>query len=163
VASASSCGAANTYPLGTELKGELESGTVFKVEEGIKLMEECRKSPIRLKVTNAGGLGVVVARIELVEFTECKGEPVRVLTRGSLEVNSISGTNNGTVTWKEAKFTFGADAGKTIASPPSTSHAVFDLTMKLTRVEGVFPCPTEASFTAQYTLTAPKPLYVTAS
>jgi hypothetical protein len=179
VESAGSCGAANTYPLGTEVKGELEAGTVFKVEEGTKLMAECRKSPIMAKVSNPGGSGIaVVTQVENLAFSECREEAVLVDLRGSLEVSSIAGTNNGTVVWKGAEFTMnyigahcayvpstavGADAGKIIASPLSTSHAVFDLTMKLTRKEGVFPCPTEASFTAQYTLTLPKPLYVTAS
>jgi hypothetical protein len=179
VASAGSCGAGNVYPVGTELKGELESGSVFKVEEGTKLMAECRKSPITAKVSNAGGSGIaVVTQVEAVAFSECREEAVLVDLRGSLEVSSISGTNNGTVVWKGAEFTMGylgahcayvpstalgADAGKIIASPLSTSHAVFDMTMKVTRVEGVFPCPSEASFTAQYTLTLPKPLYVTAS
>lgn len=177
-ASSSSCGAENKYAPGTKLKGELASGSTFNVDNGAeKKYFECTASVFEGTVENAGGTGTVSGRMETLDFTNCAPSGVFVLKWGTFELHWISETNNATVTLKGGEYTYiragvhctyatqagGSDAGTLTASGSSTSHATWDFNMPVTRVQGTLLCPSSLTFTAQYTVTTPVPLYVTES
>jgi hypothetical protein len=113
---------------------------------------------------------IVSGPISALTFTSCKTEPVTVDTKGSLSVENIAGTTNGTVRSIGAKVTvpspFGLLTCVTVASPgtdigtltgtgDTTKHATMDINAALN-------CGSiTAKWTGTYTVTSPTGLGVT--
>jgi RHS repeat-associated protein len=172
-ASTTSCSAA--YGSGTEVKTSLVSGTKSKlVAEGLNV--ECGKSSMVGKSSNAGSASETVkGSIETLTFEECGNNTVTVLKNGSLEIHHTSGTDNGTVTSTGAEITIlthlpflgtihciyatnSTDLGTLTGGNP----AKLSVNAEVPRVTTSPFCSEKATWTAEYEVTSPKPLYVSA-
>ncbi len=157
--------------VGTGTKVE-STGTNAVLKAGFATIT-CGHSEVDGKVENAGGVGVPVSgAINRLTFTECNAT-VNVLKKGELIVHHAGGLN-GTVTSVGAEVTV-ATAGTscTYGTPTATDigtlsgttsgDAVINANAALTRVAGGFLCANPATWTANYTVSTPTPLHVTAS
>lgn len=106
--------------------------------------------------------------VKSLTFGGCN-HTTNVLAGGTLEVHAIAGTDNGTVTSKEAKVTvsilgvsctYGSGGGIDIGTLTGGTMATMDINTVVNRVEGSFLCPTTAVWEGSYTVTEPEPLYV---
>ena len=172
---ASTASAAGLYSGATKqgVETKIEStGTAAVLKAGFATIE-CSHSEVDGKIENAGGAGVAVSgNINTLTFTGCNAT-VDVLKKGELIVHHSSGIN-GTVTSKGAEVTvstlgtscvYGTPAATDIGplEGSTTGDAVIKASASLTRISGGFLCANPASWTANYTVSTPTPLHVTAS
>jgi hypothetical protein len=157
--------------VGDEIKMSLASGTKSVIDTRYKNIS-CSKSSLTAKVTSSGEADT--AGGEALNFEECNCE-VKVLAKGTLNLEYISSTANATVTSTGTEVTTVC----TVLSLPV--HCVYvtgntDLgtldggnPAKLTIAGTHLPvdekqsdnvCPEESNWTATYEVTSPKPLYV---
>jgi hypothetical protein len=158
---------------GTELRFALKSGTsaIWKGEFG-ETLKTCTGADLRGKITNAGS-SVETVKLQITEnsWTSCT-VPTTTLKLGELEIHSITGSTNGTMTMKGAEFTtkdnffgdcsYGTGTGIDLGTLTSsgTGDAVIDVAAKLLPT-GLGCCP-EVSWAEEFTLISPKetPLFV---
>lgn len=164
------CG--SDYAAGTEFVAEQMAGSYLRFIAGGTITDECTGSKIAGKTTNTGGSGSAVA-IELSTFTWGSCSKSREVTkRGPLEIDyNIWETGYaGTVTmkeleWKEGLCTYGhsnIDMGNITKSETSSSYATLHIDVQYPLISG-FGCASVITFAADYTITAPKPLYISES
>jgi hypothetical protein len=168
------CPAGHAYGAGTKIEGA-NSGVV-KLDTTFKTVE-CNKSTISGEISGEGSATETVTGPEgTLTFTECNCT-VNVLKAGKLEIHWISGTHNGTLTSNESEVTvtcstiFGSvhciyvtendSIGDLTASATQTSAAIFHSTAVIKRKATNSLCSEESTWTATYSLSSPKPLYVT--
>ena len=151
------------YPVGTEIAGELRPGekTLFT-----GFGDSCKASNFTGKVTNAGGLtSTVTVALTSLSWSGC-GRAKEVLELGSLELHYQGesgyvalGTLSG-LKYKDGFCTYtvvtGSNAG--LREPEGSSHARLDVETVATA-----PICTNQTWEAIFTLTAPSPLYASAS
>jgi hypothetical protein len=169
VASASSCGVGNDYGAGTKVSSHLKTGTraVIQNQFGEELFE-CRESTFDLNTTSTGGASqTVTADTETFSYGACSGSntPV-VLKKPSLVIHWTAG-NNGTITESGLEITvgeciYGATGEQTVGPLTGGNPAEIDMAIILGRINGLI-CPAQVSWKGLYEVTAPSPLYVTAS
>jgi RHS repeat-associated protein len=165
------------YPSGTKVEGSLKAGTKSTFATSLGTVE-CTSSTVTGKTTSAGGEGSAVeGTISALSFSGCTlGGTSCTVTAVNLEYSTsttatekgngtlavkdavgvgvtavCSGLVNCTVTAAEAKLTVtgGNPAlAKASAAPLKTTSGIL--------------CPKEATWTAEYELSSPKPLYVVA-
>jgi len=94
----SGCGTAWDVNSGTPLTFSAEGSTTLTGPFG-EVIATCTGSTVAGNTTSAGGAGTVTGNITSLSFTGCN-RPVEVntATTGTLEVHSIAGKDNGTVT-----------------------------------------------------------------
>jgi RHS repeat-associated protein len=165
------------YPSGTQVEGALVGGTKAKFVTSLGTVE-CTTSTVTGKTTSAGGEGsAVTGEISGLTFTgcvlggtSCTVEAVNLAYNtsitvtekgnGTLAVTDAVGVGvlakcgsivNCTVTTAEAKLAI------TGGNPGKASAAAVPL-----KTTSGFLCPKEATWTAEYELSQPKPLYVVA-
>lgn len=106
--------------------------------------------------------------VKNLSFGGCN-HTTNVIAGGTLEVHHIAGTDNGTVTSKEAKVTvsiigvscvYGSQNGLDIGELTGGLMATMDINAVVNLVEGGFFCPKTAIWEGKYTVTEPEPLYV---
>jgi hypothetical protein len=160
------CGA--DYPAGTEVKAELVAGSVAIFDSPTKIRyDECKKSTLTGKTTGTGGSSsTVTIALTALSWSECKATK-EFLKFGSFEVHYSEGAN-GTATakaveWKESGCTYVAAAepvkiSTLKASTSLTSHATLAMQLEA-KGSGIF-CNTAVLVSADYTITAPVPLFV---
>jgi len=99
------CG--SIYPLGTTLKGDLTSPfsilelTNFENTE----INRCAKETMTATVSNPGSLTSTAIASGALVYSECVGYEKVAVKFGPLEIHSIPGTTNGTVTAGEVEWT----------------------------------------------------------
>jgi hypothetical protein len=169
----STCPAAWTYPSGTAVKSSLKSASAVLEVNGL-VEDTCTASTVNGSTNTEGSSTTTVGGpISSLTFTGCTNT-TKVITGGSLEVHSAAG-GGGTVTSKGAEVTvvaFGfisciakTGAGTTIGplAEPANSTSDTVLTANATIPLSGAGCPANALWTAEYTVTSPVPLYVSAS
>jgi hypothetical protein len=166
-------------PAGTVIKSELKEG-VAKLAANFGNIE-CKESVNEDKTTN-GGSSTETVRLIVTRwtFTNCNGGACTVvaLRNGELEIHSISGTENGTVTgwgqeWTTNCSFFGINYHCIWSTGTSTSPthmgvltggapAVLDLHATLIRIGGTSgtACGSTGTFFGTLKVTSPNPLYV---
>ena len=170
------CGA--PYVVGTEFKSQLKAGTEAVLTAGFATVK-CGESTRSGKVANSEGDAVKIA-IETLTFAKCNCA-VTVLKNGSLEIEHIAGAEaKGTATGKGTELTIncsglsckfgtaatGTDLGTFTGGEVSGEHAVLDESLNLPYIAGDasnFSCTLGSgtgAWKADYTVTAPKPVYV---
>lgn len=156
------------YPKGTELKADLTSPSIFEKPNGAEF-SRCGKETLVASVANAGGPSTrVMATLNALEFSECTGYSKTVLKTGSLEIEQIPFTNDGTVRATEMEFTFelfGLVHCKWRATSLNLGvlHGGSDPTLNVTLpLEPLSICNGSeySHWTTTFTLTTPSPLYV---
>ena len=164
------CG--SIYPAKTQLEANLTFGeSIFELSSGF-IFSVCKEEALSAAISNPGGPSTsVTASVNGLKFVKCEGFAKTVLKFGSLKINHIPGTHNGTVVVDEAEWTFivpgevdcrwGINNG-TVGVLTGGSNPVLHVHMTMPRLFG-FPCygyEEEVRWTSSFTFTAPTPLYV---
>jgi hypothetical protein len=152
------------YGKGSVIEASLKAGTKSVLKAGFA-NPECEEEAIKGEVTNAGGKGTNVSgAVTSLTFGKCN-MTVAILKKGSFSIKSTSG-GNGTVTLEGFEVTFsngGASCtygGSISASLSGGAMASISTNASVTRLAGGFLCANPATWTADFTVTAPEPLYV---
>jgi len=176
------CPAGQKWPTGTELRFTVRPGGagVWTTTSG-EPFAKCPEGEIRGKITNSGSATETVqTSVEASGFTWPGAEEcIKTVTveGGTLELHTIVGTNNATVTVSGFKITFntiffgsctygfgtGADFGDLTAN--GSGSAILDINTVFVKKEGGFICPESLKWTEQFTQEKPSgtALYVKSS
>lgn len=165
------CPAGSTIASGTALKGQLRPGTEAVFVTSL-LTVKCTESTIEGKTTSAGGgAGVnVKGEISSVTWKNCKSGSTSCTTTplGLPWLSELSGASgNGTMTATKAagKFTCTVTCEYEAASAATSVTGGNPAIVKANSVSfkkkgGSFLCPSTATWSSEYEITTPKPLFV---
>lgn len=157
------------YPVGTVVDLSLTGTTVTETTGGI-LADTCLQGTLKGETTNAGSSSETVDwNVSEMWSRECS-RITTPLANGSLEVEWIPGTNNGTLIGRNTEVTkntiFGTCNYGTVAggnyygtvnggNPATVStEAVFP------KLAGNATCPADVRWTGSYAIPSPEPLYI---
>lgn len=154
-----------TYGKGTAIEATLKSSSLYPLGT-----LNCSEGSMKGEVTNPGGEATNVAgTFSSVSFSGCGENTVSVLKPGTFKVKSPSG-GNGTLVWEgfeiTAKTPFahciysGFLETTTLSLKGGETASLVASNAVLPRTGGSFLCGSRGEWTAEYTVTAPKPLYV---
>jgi hypothetical protein len=167
--------------VGTEIHATLEAGTSSKLTTTENFtLNTCTVSTVKGTISNAGSsTETVKGSITPANLTwsSCSAGPVTTTVGGELEVHSITGTTNGTLTAKNfevtvetflGKCTFVAGASTHLGTltGSTTGNATMDINAVVTRKSpdpDTGTCPSSARWQGSYTVTTPTKLTVEAS
>jgi hypothetical protein len=166
------CPAGSTYGKGTSIKAQLVPGTTSVVTSGFVTVV-CTESTMSGKTTSAGGGSgtPVLGQISSVTWKGCKTTSGSSCTASALNTPwgvSVSGSGgNGTMTVSGAagKFTcsvtceYEAKTASVSASGGNPAR-IKASNVSFSRIGGSFLCSSSASWSAEYEVTSPKPLFV---
>lgn len=166
----SPCPAGNTYGKGTSIKTQLVAGTKSVMSSGFVTIT-CTESTMSGKTTSEGGAGAVTGEISSVTWKNCTSAlgsctTSALKTPWSAEITGSGG--NGTMSVKGAagKFTCGGttceyEASKASISVSGGSPAKAKASnVSFSKIGGGFLCSSTASWTSEYEVTAPNPLFI---
>jgi hypothetical protein len=166
------CPANQAYGAGTKIKASLVSGTKAKLKTEFKTIE-CEESSVEGETSSEGGAGESITGPEgKLSFGKCNCE-VKVFKAGTLSTSWISGTHNGTLTSTGSETTttcntiFGSvhciyvTENDDLGTLTGGTMAKLDANASIPRLPTNGLCSAEANWTAEYTVTAPEPLWVT--
>lgn len=177
------CGGQN-YANGIEIAAFLKTGTKAVFKTVIWQTVECGTGVIRGKIAAAGGAtSTVTVNIERLEFESCtcasgtRTASVNAITFGTLELHSIAGSWNGTVTGSGQNLTFGCEfltscqfgttaAAKDLGTLFAGEPGSLVLAGSVPRIAGdgtVAACGETMEWNAQFEVTQPNKFWVTAS
>lgn len=165
------------YGVGTALEATSTSAVLTTTGGFINPTVTCTHSAVKGSVTNAGGKGSnVVGTINSLTFTSCSysGGKCTVTSTGTpyLATGTATGGGNGTLTVENDGS---GNPGASVACEglPVCSYSSGDVSMSVTGgnpakivankvllTGGSFPCPTDATWTATYTVLKPSPLFI---
>jgi hypothetical protein len=169
-ASATTVCKTTTTPCGSqasEIAGELVGSATL--ENGNEVLDTCTGSKIKGKVSSQGAGIPASGKISSLTWESCTN-PTSTLTLGELAVHHITGTENGTLTASGTEVTvqgifgvsctYGAGSGITLGTVKGGSPASITISTKVKKTAGSFVCPSEPTWTAEYKVTSPSPLYI---
>jgi hypothetical protein len=155
------------YFAGQALEATQTGGTSILEAPGGTVLDTCTGSTLKGKTTNSGGSSEAVkASVESLSWSGCT-RTTDTLKTGSLEFDWIAGTDNGTLTASGTEWTvetifgsctYGFGAGTDLGTVTGGSPATITIATSIKKISG--PCPESTTWTASYTFTEPKPLYV---
>lgn len=163
------CPAGEAYSAGQELHAVLEPGTTSSLVTEVKTIE-CSESTSIDDITPEEGTPLASSGGSL-SFGKCNCT-VSVLKAGTVWIEWISGTHNGTVTSSGHEETttcstiFGSvhcifvTQGDDLGTLTGGNPATLDITASTPRLTTNALCSSEATWHAKYEITTPKPLYV---
>ncbi|HEX5928173.1 MAG TPA: hypothetical protein VFY48_02160 [Solirubrobacterales bacterium] len=160
---ATPCPAEKRWAVNTEFKSSLEAGQAV-IKAGLAEIK-CGKSNVNGSISNAGAEGApVILKLEQFSFEEC-GCPVTTLKPGSMSAAWTNGTMNAGLTIANTQVTFNCMGHCIYGEGPlgaltGGAMATMDVDATLNKVAGGAFCPATATLEADYTVTAPEPLYV---
>jgi hypothetical protein len=155
-----------TYGKGTVIEATLKSSSSYPFGA-----MNCTEGSMKGEVTNPGGEGTdVVGTFSSVSFSGCgESSTLTVLKPGTFKIKSPSG-GNGTLVWEGFEMTIkpsgihciysGFGETTTLSLKGGETASLVASNAVLPRTGGSFVCGSRAEWTAEYTVTAPKPLYV---
>jgi hypothetical protein len=156
-----------TYGKGTALEASLKFSKMHPLGA-----LNCAEGSIKGEVTNAGGEGTnVTGTFSNVSFSNCGSNTVTVLKPGTFKIKSPSG-GNGTLVWEGFEITviiagahciYGGWLETTALSLEGGEMAsLVNSNTTILRTGGMsgIICGGTMTWTAEYTVTAPEPLYV---
>jgi hypothetical protein len=166
----SQCPAGNTYAKGTSNKTQLVSGTKSTMSSGFVTVT-CSESTMSGKTTSEGGAGAVLGEISSVTWKNCTSSlgsctASALLTPWPAEVTGSGGNGSLTVQHPGGKFTCGGTTCEYEASKASISVSGGNpakakaSNISFTKIGGGFLCSSTSSWSAEYEVTAPKPLFI---
>jgi hypothetical protein len=157
-----------SYEKGASLSAFLTGSTTLSTTGGT-LLDTCTLGMSEGTTSSAGGSSETVSEsIEELTWESCTNTTDTV-SNGELEIHSISGTNNGTVTGKNISVTvntafgsctYGTGTAIDLGTLVGGSPAMLEVNTILSKTAGGLLCPSEAEWAASYALTSPEPLYV---
>ncbi|MGN6257096.1 MAG: hypothetical protein ACTHN3_04995 [Solirubrobacterales bacterium] len=166
----SPCPAGNTYGKGTAIKTQLVPGTVSTMSSGFTTVT-CTESTMSGKTTSEGGSGAVTGEISSATWKNCTSSlgsctASALKTPWPAEVTGSGGNGTMTVQHPAAKFTCGGTTCEYEASKASLSVSGGNpakakaSNISLGKIGGGFLCSSTASWSGEYEVTAPKPLFI---
>jgi len=166
-------GGGQDYAAGTEINATLKAGTSALLRAGFANIT-CTESTVAGKTENTGsGSETVRGQIETLDFPAAScNATVHVLKTGELEIHHNAGTDNGTLTGRgsevtvrigEVSCTYGTGTGTNLGTLVGGNPAQMNISTNLPKIAGGFLCANPAEWVATYTVTNPKPLYISAS
>lgn len=166
----SPCPAGNTYGKGTAIKTQLVPGTSSVMSSGFVTIT-CTENTMSGKTTNEGGSGAVTGEISSVAWKNCTSN-LGSCTASSLktpwpaEVTGSGGNGTLTVQHPGGKFTCGGTTCEYEGSKASVSVTGGNpakakaSNISFNKIGGSFLCSSTASWTAEFEVTAPNPLFI---
>lgn len=166
----SPCPAGNTYGKGTSIKTQLVSGGKSVMSSGFVTIT-CTESTMSGKTTSEGGAGAVLGEISSVTWKSCTSN-LGSCTASSLntpwpaEVSGSGGNGTMTVQHPGGKFTCGGTTCEYEGSKASVSISGGNparakaSNVSFGKIGGSFLCSSTASWTSEYEVTSPKPLFI---
>ena len=147
-------------------------GDAKLTETSGNVIATCTGGTVKGAINNEGGATETVsANISELTWTGCN-QTTDTVTNGSLEFHWIEGTHNATVTGKGSQVTVQIFGVSCIYSIGSVTHLgtltggaapVLTINTPVTRTSGGILCPLTARWDAEYIVTEPHALFVTAS
>ena len=132
----------------------------------------CTGGTVKGAINNEGGATETVSgNISELTWTGCS-QTTDTVANGSLEIHWIEGTHNGTVTGKGSQVTvqifgvsctYGTGNGTHLGTLTGGTAPVLTISTTVTKTAGGFLCPGTAGWDAEYIVTEPHALFVTAS
>jgi hypothetical protein len=168
----SGCAAAGqAYPAGTVLQRSLEGSSVLSSNGNT--LNTCTGGQFKSEITNAGGASSTVSGPNTtINFENCAAV-VHTESVGSLEIHHIAGTDNGTVTESgtvTGNTIFGTNClyesgtGKDLGQLQGGASPTLSINITVNEAEPKkFICPDTRQWAATFRVTAPTPLYISAS
>lgn len=166
----SPCPAGSTYGKGTSIKVQLVSGTKSTMSSGFVTVS-CSESTMSGKTTSEGGSGAVTGEISSATWKSCTSS-LGSCTASSLktpwpaEVTGSGGNGTLTVQHPGAKFTCGGTTCEYEASKASISVTGGNpakakaSSISFSKIGGGFLCSSTASWSGEYEVTSPNPLFI---
>ncbi|HEU4706237.1 MAG TPA: hypothetical protein VFS64_03515 [Solirubrobacterales bacterium] len=149
---------------------EASTSTTFSDPSGVE-NDTCPESTIEGEIEDNSGSGDPTGLISALTLERCT-EPTRVIRKGSLEIQHIAGTTNGTVISSGAEITvfstvLGADCflrtgtGTSLGTLTGAGHGLTNGTTDINATIQVFGCGiTNARWKGRYEVTSPTGLTV---
>lgn len=166
------CPAGSTYKKGTSIKAQLPSKGVSVMASGFVTIE-CTSSTMSGKTTSdGGGAGVAVSgEISSVTWKNCTSNlgsctASALKTPWSASVTGSGGSGTMTVSNAAGKFTCGGVTCEYEAKSASVSATGGNPAMikasgvSFSKIGGSFLCSSSATWTSEYEVTSPKPLFL---
>lgn len=168
------------YGAGTTIHATQKAGTTAVLETtgtNPTTLDTCTTSTIHGETSNAGSSTTTVSgSIGILSWgvagtTPCS-KTTDTLNAGELEIHWISGTDNGTLTGKNAEVTvntifgtcvYGTGASFDLGTLVGGTSPTISIDATVPKISGNFACPGEATWTAEYEVTEPHALYVSTS
>jgi hypothetical protein len=157
----------DAYGEATTIDADLNGSAVF--ESGGTPVATCTGGTIKGKTKNAGSnTEAVTADIEALTWSGCS-QTTTTVAKGSLEIERIEGTENGTVLGKDTQITLGISGTSCtygfgeesdLGALTGKEAPALDIDTDIPKIAGGFLCPASVRFKAEYKLTEPTPLYV---
>jgi hypothetical protein len=159
------------YKKGTSIKAQLVKGTKSVVSSGFVTVE-CTESTMSGKTTSDGGAGVpVLGEITSVTWKNCQTTSGSSCTASALgtpwpvQVNGSGGSGTMTVSGAAGKFSCAVTCeyeAKTasVAANGGNPARIKASSVGFSRIGGSFLCSSSATWSAEYEVTSPKPLFV---
>ena len=166
----SPCPAGNTYGKGTSIKTQLVSGTKSTMSSGF-VNVTCSESTMSGKTTSEGGAGAVLGEISSVTWKNCTSS-LGSCTASALgtpwpaEVTGSGGSGTLSVQHPGGKFTCGGTTCEYEGSKASISVSGGNparakaSNVSFSKIGGGFLCSSTASWTSEYEVTSPNPLFI---
>lgn len=163
----SPCPEAQKLAKGTRIEFTLASGTSLQWVNGTNTLETCKETTLKTDITNAGSATTTVtSENNALSFNQCTF--ANGFTKlGGLEIHSISGTSNGTVTAAgEVGWTFnnplfgtcvyGWTTGGVVGTLTEGKPATLELNTGIVRLSGSsLACPENGTLKGSLTQTGP--------
>ena len=166
------CPANQAYPAGTEIHAVNQEKVVLHAEFGTL---ECEESTVSGTTEKEGSATETVkGNVTVLTFAKCNCE-VKVLKNGSLEIHAEDDDGNGTLTANGQEVTttcstiFGnvhciyVTENSNLGTVKGGNPAVFTGTPTISRKPTNALCSPQATWTANYKITSPTPLWVATS
>ncbi|HET7417883.1 MAG TPA: hypothetical protein VFJ61_09695 [Solirubrobacterales bacterium] len=166
----SPCPTGNTYGKGTAIKTQLVPGTKSTMSSGFVTVT-CTESTMSGKTTSEGGAGAVTGSIGTVTWKNCTSglgscTASALNTPWPAEVTGSGGNGTMTVSKPGGKFTCGGTTCEYEGSKASVSVSGGNparakaSNVSFSKIGGSFLCSSTASWTAEYEVTSPNPLFI---
>lgn len=165
------CTGADMYGLGTSLHLSLVPGTSLKTTDTSgNVIATCNLSTILADQENTGSATETVKySVTKVTWEGCS-QTTDTIALGTLEIHWISGTHNGTGTYKGSEWTdmlfgvsctYGTGTGTTIGTLTGGAAPTLNVETALNKTAGGFLCPSTIIWEATYLVTEPHAFFVT--
>jgi hypothetical protein len=151
------------YPSGTEIEATLSGSAILETTGGT-VLDTCTGGKVSGKTSSTSGTPLTGA-ISALTWEGCT-KTTKTLTNGSLAIEHTSGVD-GTLSATGTEVTvntifgscvFGPVGSLTLGTLKGGAPATLTINTIIPRISG--PCPSEARWTASYTVTKPNPLYI---
>jgi len=161
------------YASGTAIEGTITSGTTAVLEtSGGTVLDTCTESTVKGNTETTGGSSATVkGDIKTLTWGSCT-RTTNTLAVGSLEIHHTAGSDNGTLTATGTtevtidtifgSCVYGTGTGLNLGTVVGGNPATLSINVGVPKISGNFACPATGIWTANYTVTSPKPLFVSA-